>query len=377
MATSKLLAREDFDALLDALRARGYTCCGPTLRDGAIVYDEVGSAEDFPLGWTDEHDAGHYRLQRRSDRSLFGYVVGPHAWKKYLFPSQQIVFSVRRQGAQMHFQAGDEPTPWRAFIGIRSCELHALAIQDRVFAEGPYVDTGYRARRERIFTVAVNCVQAGGTCFCVSMGTGPKTTDGFDLSLTEVVTGARHYFTVDSGSERGAEVLAALPCREASVEEIEAAQAGSARAAAQMGRELDTRGIKALLYRNLEHARWHDVAKRCLACANCTAVCPTCFCSSVVDRADLLGQQATRLRRWSSCFETEYSHIVGGSVRQGTRARYRQWMTHKLASWQDQFGTSGCVGCGRCITWCPVGIDITAEAAAIRATDATGRASDD
>jgi ferredoxin len=209
------------------------------------------------------------------------------------------------------------------------------------------------------------------------MGTGPRITDGFDLALTEVVTGDRHYFTVDCGSERGIEIVEALQCPEACPDEIAAAQAGSARAMAEMGRELDTRGIKELLYRNLEHPRWHDVAERCLACANCTSVCPTCFCSSVVDTTDLRAQEATRTRRWSSCFETEYSHIVGGSVRESTRARYRQWMTHKLASWYEQFGTSGCVGCGRCITWCPVGIDITAEAAAIRATDTTGRLSDD
>jgi ferredoxin len=364
-----LLARERFPALLQVLCDRGYTLCGPTVRDGAIVYAEIGSAEDFPLGWTDKHDAGHYRLQRRSDQALFGYVVGPHSWKKYLFPPQQTVFTVRRQGPQMQVEPGGGTALKRAFIGIRSCELHALAIQDRVFAQGPYVDTGYRARREKIFTVGVNCVQAGGTCFCVSMGTGPKITEGFDLALTEVVTGARHFFTVDCGSERGSEVVAALQCPQASREDIAAAQAGSARAVAEMGRELDTQGIKELLYRNLEHPRWHDVAERCLACANCTAVCPTCFCSSVVDKADLRARQATRLRRWSSCFETEYSHIVGGSARQSTRARYRQWMTHKLASWYDQFGTSGCVGCGRCITWCPVGIDITAEAAAIRTTD--------
>ena len=185
LATSKLLGRERLQALLQALCDRGYALCGPTVRDGAILYDEIGSIEDFPIGWTDSQDAGHYRLQRRSDQAVFGYVVGPHSWKKYLFP-QQTVFTVRRQGAQMQVAPGGGPAPQRAFIGIRSCELHALAIQDRVFAQGPYADTGYRARREKIFLVGVNCVQAGGTCFCVSMGTGPKITDGVDLALTDV-----------------------------------------------------------------------------------------------------------------------------------------------------------------------------------------------
>jgi Fe-S-cluster-containing hydrogenase component 2 len=132
---------------------------------------------------------------------------------------------------------------------------------------------------------------------------------------------------------------------------------------------MDTSGIKELLYRNPEHPRWDDVAERCLACTNCTLVCPTCFCGSVEDVTDLVGETAERWRRWDSCFTLDHSFLHGGSVRSSTRARYRQWLTHKLASWIDQFGTSGCIGCGRCITWCPVGIDITEEVAAIRATD--------
>jgi formate hydrogenlyase subunit 6/NADH:ubiquinone oxidoreductase subunit I len=140
-----------------------------------------------------------------------------------------------------------------------------------------------------------------------------------------------------------------------------------ANAAAQMGRVMDTSDIKELLYRNYEHPRWDNVAGRCLTCANCTNVCPTCFCTTVEDVTDLTGQQAERRRRWDSCFTMDFSYIHGGSIRASTKSRYRQWMTHKLATWIDQFGTSGCVGCGRCITWCPVGIDITEEVAAIRA----------
>ena len=139
--------------------------------------------------------------------------------------------------------------------------------------------------------------------------------------------------------------------------------------ARSMGRTLDTDGIKELLYGSYEHRRWDDVAARCLACANCTLVCPTCFCATVEDVTDLTGDHAERWRRWDSCFTLEHSYLHGGSVRTSTRARYRQWLTHKLATWIDQFGTSGCVGCGRCITWCPVAIDITAEVAAIRAPE--------
>ena len=140
-----------------------------------------------------------------------------------------------------------------------------------------------------------------------------------------------------------------------------------------MGRSLDTDGLKELLQGNPNHPRWDDVAARCLTCANCTMVCPTCFCTTVEDHTDLTGADRRAGRKWDSCFTLDFSYIHGGSVRNRSKSRYRQWMTHKLASWIDQFGTSGCVGCGRCITWCPVGIDITAEVAAIRATPARRR----
>jgi len=220
-----------------------------------------------------------------------------------------------------------------------------------------------------VFIVAVQCTQAGSTCFCSSMGTGPEASSGFDIALTEVLEDARHYFVAQAGSDSGAELLAELATTPAAPGEDAAAQAGRARAAAQMGREIDVTDIRELLYRNYESPRWDQVADRCLSCGNCTMVCPTCFCTSVEDVTDLAGESVERIQRWDSCFTVDYSHIHGGSVRSSTRSRYRQWMTHKLATWIDQFGSSGCVGCGRCITWCPVGIDITEEARAIREED--------
>ena len=126
-------------------------------------------------------------------------------------------------------------------------------------------------------------------------------------------------------------------------------------------------GVHDLLYNNFEHPFWDDVGARCLACGNCTMVCPTCFCVTVEDSTDLAGDVAERRRRMDSCFSTAFTYVYGGSTRTSTRARYRQWLTHKLAGWVDQFGAVGCVGCGRCITWCPVGIDLTAEVASLRA----------
>ncbi len=354
--------------LFGALQRRGYHLVGPTLRDGAIVYDAIGSPADLPAGWTDEQDGGSYRLRRRDDDAWFGYNVGPQSPKRYLFPPSSLLWRGRREEDGFTAEPAEEPPPRFAFIGLRSCELHAIAIQDRVFLGGEYPDPGYAARREDVFVVAVNCGQAGGTCFCVSMGTGPRVSAGFDLVLTELLDAGGHRFLVETGTGRGAEVMQEVECSPAGGQDIGAAEEIIAGTAASMGREMETGGIRDLLYANFGHPRWDDVASRCLACGNCTMVCPTCFCFRVEDVTPLAGMAAERHRSWDSCFTLDHSYLHGGPVRASNRARYRQWMTHKLATWIDQFGTSGCVGCGRCITWCPVGIDITAEAAAIRAT---------
>lgn len=362
-----VIERDALTALFAALRQRAFRLLGPTVRDGAIVYDELTSPADLPQGWTDTQDGGTYRLVRRNDAALFGYAVGPQSWKQFLHPPTVRLWQAQRDGRHFHIRAEHQESSRVAFIGVRSCELHAIAIQDRIFLRDAYVDPVYRARRENLFIVAVNCGQAGGTCFCVSMHTGPKVTQGFDLALTELLTDERHYFVVETGSARGTEVLHEIPHRAATAAEQEAAAAVVARTATQMGRTLDTTGVQELLYRNVEHPRWDDVARRCLTCGNCTMVCPTCFCTTVTDTTDLTGAYAERWRQWDSCFTTDFSYIHGGSVRASARSRYRHWLMHKLATWIDQFGMSGCVGCGRCITWCPVAIDLTAEVDAIRA----------
>lgn len=363
-----IIKRQHLQLLLDALGKRGYQIMGPTVREGAIVYDELTSIDELPIGWTDEQDGGTYRLKRRSDEALFGHVVGPQSWKKFLHPPVMRLWRAKRNDKDFEIVEEKEDTPKYAFIGVRSCELHAIAVQDKVFMNGQYVNPSYKLRRENTFIVAVNCGQAGGTCFCVSMNTGPKVTFGFDLALTEVLENGRHYFVVEIGTDFGEEILNEVPHEEATGEEKEAAEQIIEQTATQMGRVMDTADIKNLLYSNYEHPRWDNVADRCLTCGNCTMVCPTCFCTTVEDVTDLTGENAERVRKWDSCFTTDFSYIHGGNIRSTPKSRYRQWMTHKLATWIDQFGTSGCVGCGRCITWCPVAIDITEEVREIRKT---------
>ena len=369
-----VLERASFPLFLASLRTHGYRVVGPTVRDGAIVYGDIERVEDLPVGWTERQEAGRYRLERRPDAALFGYVVGPHSWKKYLFPSHERLWTAQRtEGGFTVTPERDHDAPL-AFLGVRACELAAIAIQDRVFEKAG--DPRYTSRRERILRVAVQCGQSGGTCFCVSMGTGPAVRSSHDLALTEILTPERHVFLVEVGSPAGAAALGAVPVHPATDEDRRAAERIVAKTAGSMGRTMDTRGIRDLLVGNPENPRWENVARRCLACTNCTMACPTCFCQTTEEVPDLSETHVERWRRWDSCFNTAFSEVHGTPVRKSTRSRYRQWMTHKLATWFDQFDTSGCVGCGRCITWCPVGIDITEEVAAIRGNPPPPRATE-
>ncbi len=362
-----VIDRTGLDAVIAVLKSRGFRTLGPVVRNGAIAHGDVSSSHDLPLGWHDRQAPGSYRLEQDEGPELFGWAVGPASWKSEFFPPEEVVWRASVDGDQVTFTEPEAAVGPVAIIGARPCELSALEVLDRVLEGGAVADDRYAARRSDAFVVAVECGAPAATCFCTSMGTGPAARSGYDLSLTELIVGG-HRFYARVGTPAGAEVLESVPHVAAGNDEVAGRQAVLGRAEVHMGRFLDTEGLPDLLARNLDHPRWEEVAERCLSCGNCTLVCPTCFCSDVKDASDLSGT-VERRRRWASCFDLDHSYLHGGPVRPTTQSRYRQWLTHKLGTWWDQFGESGCVGCGRCIAWCPVGIDLTEEAAAIRDTD--------
>ena len=368
-----ILAYQDFPKLFDALQAQGWTTVGPTVRDGAIVLDKISSVNDLPLGLRDQQAEGSYRLRSEALESnddqpyLFGYNNGPVSAKKFLHASRAVLWEGDKQTnpPQSTSENGKLSTPV-AFLGLHPCDLQAIFRQDEVLLRGPFEDALYAERRRNILLIVVNCTHPGATCFCSSMQTGPRAIENYDLAITELKDEQGHRFLLEAGSHRGDDLLKELPASEATSQEIESVAGQFVLAEQHMGRQLDLSGLREILINQVEHPHWETIAKRCLGCGNCTSVCPTCFCVTIEDSTSLNGQTARRERRWDSCFTLDFSYIHGGSVRPSAKSRYRQWMMHKLATWNDQFGTPGCVGCGRCITWCPVGIDITAEAAAIR-----------
>ncbi|HEX9031588.1 MAG TPA: 4Fe-4S dicluster domain-containing protein [Streptosporangiaceae bacterium] len=364
-ARSGVIDVADLERLHAVLSEAGYQVIGPTVRNGAIVLAELASASELPFGWGVELAPGGYRLRERADTAAFGHSAGPQSWKNFLHPPREKLWSVRRSDGTV--TAGQEPEQRLAFIGVRPCDLRAIQIQDQVLGTGPHARSPYARRRAGIFVVAVNCTEPGETCFCTSMGTGPGAGPGYDLALTELVKPGEHRFLVEVGSPAGARVLDQLPASPADEALSHGARTAVSQAAEMMGRSMPADVLHDLMAGSYAAARWDDVAARCLTCGNCTMACPTCFCTTVEDTTDLSGEHAERWQTWDSCFTLSFSYLPSGPVRASDRSRYRQWLTHKLGTWHDQFGSSGCVGCGRCIVWCPVGIDLTEEVAALQA----------
>jgi len=345
------------NAILSRLREKGYETIGPRIKNDTLIYAPIEGMDDLPHGYITEQDAAHFRLTYTGHSRYFDAIPGAQSWKQFLFPPKTEIFALRKANNHWEASTPETKTPTYAFIGVRACELAAIQIQDNIFMRSDFNDPIYRARRERVFILTVDCMYPAGTCFCVSMGTGPRVKAGFDLNLTEL----EDVFLLTIGSEVARNLLDGIPFELASAFLLGNADQGLERAASQMGRKLDTSNLPNLILNNLDHPHWQEVGARCLSCTNCTQVCPTCFCWDATDEMSLDGKETHRERVWDSCFNPGYSYQAGGNTRPTIRSRYRQWLSHKLGTWKKQYGTLGCVGCGRCITWCPAEIDLTKE----------------
>ena len=370
MQAPLIMAADRIAGLLEALAGLGFQVVGPRRRDGVVGLGPIASAADLPAGAGSEQAPGRYRLTRRGDGAILAHGPTDQGWRRFLQPPRERLLSARRRGGALRVQA-DLPRPSRlAFLGIRPCDLMALRSLDAALGGEP-VDPRYAARRAGLFLVAASCVEPGGTCFCASLGTGPGAREGFDLCLTEILEGERR-FLVEVGSEAGDALAREMGLPRAPAADRVAAAAALGRCAGAQARRLDPEAAAALVGRSLGSPAWEAVARRCLSCGACTLSCPTCFCSTTGDQLSLDGGACGRTACWDSCFALGHSYVHGGPVRATLAARHRQWVAHKLAWQREQHGAPGCTGCGRCITWCPAGIDLTETVAALRQAEAAG-----
>jgi ferredoxin len=293
------------------------------------------------------------------DASLvdLGYQTTILPPKKVLQEPLEALFSFK-DGAVSH---EDEARP-QVLFGVHSCDLHAIGILDTVFRRD-YVDPYWVSKRDNTIIVALNCNTVGENCFCLSMGTGPWTKDPYDLCLTAIGDA----YLVEVGSEKGEEILAGLRLKPAPKDMVEARPSVLEEIERHFKKHVNTHGLKEAMEKGFSHPVWDELREDCLGCGSCTMVCPTCFCYNVADKLDLDLKTGRREREWDSCMLLEYSEVaLGANFRKDRDARIKQRMYHKLVYYEPQFGTLGCVGCGRCISSCVKKIDITDVAAKVR-----------
>ena len=312
-SSTSLTCRDHRPALAGRLHGRR-----ADVAQGAIIFDEVRRLEQLPIGWTDEQEGGTYRLKRRDDGAYFGYAVGPHSWKKYLFPSRMTLFTIEQTANSFAVHGQPGAGSRYAFLGARSCDLHAIEIQDRVFLRGPICRSALSGPPRAGIHHRGELWRGRGDVFLHEHENGPEGGSRFRpgadrAGRTFRGRGGHRPRARDHGGR-------SLP-RGRPAPDLGAAARVVRDTESQITRRLDTSDLPELLYNNLEHARWDDVAERCLSCTNCTMVCPTCFCHSIEDVPDLDGQRSERVRLWDSCFNFDHAHTAGGNMRPDIRSR--------------------------------------------------------
>ena len=269
----------------------------------------------------------------------------------------------------------------RVVLGIHACDMHAISILDRTFLGG-HKDAYYFQLREKTVTIVFNCNKA---CkkkypnytlkgFCASMGTGPflKIKEGYDIEVTEI---GKQLYLLEPNSKKAKDLIGKNKEFKSALKKDLLQKSKMERAALKtFTKELDTKGLPKLLADNLNHLIYRETAdSKCLGCTNCTMVCPTCFCYNIEDSTLYDLKTSKRERYWDSCQEINFAKVHDGNFRETREARLRQFVTHKLSNWMEQYDCLGCVGCGRCMTWCPTNIDLTDMAKEVQKSAKRGK----
>jgi sulfhydrogenase subunit beta (sulfur reductase) len=243
----------------------------------------------------------------------------------------------------------------RLLVGVRPCDARAFQLVRLNFITTQYVDPWWRRGYERLTLVGAACLAPCSTCFCTSVGGGPF--DGTGLDVLTIEMGDR--LLLRSVTEKGEKLLAGAPGPKAGSEEQREAQRLQAEAEGAMTEKVPTDRLKDQPLLDLFNAPfWDEIQFACINCGTCTYLCPTCWCFDIQD--EVHGKEGVRLRNWDSCMYPLFTlHGSGHNPRGEKVQRVRQRFMHKLKYYVDKYGNGvACVGCGRCVLFCPVNIDI-------------------
>ena len=310
----------------------------------------MGSHGEF---WGPVRQDSRFILQKIDDVSTLDLTAlrTTLPFKKLLVPPKFSLFHFDSKGYATDFSTLQK----RVIFGLHPCDIKALLIMDEFHAK-EFKDPYYYERRNRTVIIGLSCLP-DDKCFCNATG-NETVTEGFDLFLTDL----GEYFLVWVGSSRGDDLVRECPkLTDANVghEDLKKYMQWQKHRSRQFKMDIDLTAMPEIVELSYDSHVWEQEGKKCLSCGACTIVCPTCPCYTVLDEAELVKMEGERVRRWDSCMFREYSMVAGGhNFREARSERLRLRFIHKLQSFVGKFGKPACVGCGRCLDTCPVGIDI-------------------
>lgn len=345
-----VLTKEGFREWLSAL-GKEYKIFGPIPKGGETAFGEVSDPVLLEMDLVDS-------------------LIPP---TKFFHPPKDTLFNFKYKSEDpakgLFYETTPMPPPAvesRIIVGVHACDLAGILLQDKVFYSSRYPDPSYIDRRRNTLIIALNCFRANEYCICTSVGSGPEVKEGYDLALSDL----GEEYLVEIGSLKGAELLQKAVSRPASDEDFRKKKKSLEFTRKQIVRHMRTENLPAVMLRHLAHPSWKENAARCVSCGACTMTCPTCFCYTVRDELDIALKGGKRLRQWDSCQLLEFAEVaMGENFRKDREARMKWRIYHKLCFWWEQFGASGCVGCGRCIKNCVTRIDMTQIVSTIRETE--------
>ncbi|MGD0276344.1 MAG: 4Fe-4S dicluster domain-containing protein [Syntrophales bacterium] len=295
-----------------------------------------------------------FKALEKGEEPLVRYANSKNAPKNFFFPHTELMMKYTRTPKGMTFKEKGPEAPEAVLFGVRPCDARSLVLLDRLFDQEKYRDNYYIERRARITVISMACVHPPyATCFCTSVDGAPVSSDGADILITDV----EDNYLVEFLSEKGQKYLSYFGNAAADEAAVARKEEIARQAASEIKSHIPAKEIKPILDVNFEHPFWNTIHQKCLACGTCTFLCPTCHCFDISD--EVKGADGIRIRNWDSCMFPLFTlETSGHNPRTTQKERWRQRAMHKFKYYVDNFNAIACVGCGRCVMYCPVNIDI-------------------